>query len=50
MAGHSDQASTVLLWLPLVVAMVAQRYRLSLIPARPAEGEAAFTLRRRAPC
>jgi hypothetical protein len=46
MASHSDQASTVLLRLPLV-AMVAQRYRLSLVPARPAEVEAAVTLRRR---
>ena len=35
---------------PLVVAMVAQRYRLSLLPARPAEVEAAVTLRPRAPC
>jgi cytochrome P450 len=38
-----------LLQLPLVVAMVAQRYRLSLLPARPAEVEAAVTLRPRAP-
>jgi cytochrome P450 len=38
-----------LLQLPLVVAMVAQRYRLSLVPARPAEVEAAVTLRPRAP-
>ena len=38
-----------LLQLPLVVAMVAQRYRLSLVPARPAEVEAALTLRPRAP-
>jgi cytochrome P450 len=37
------------LQLPLVVAMVAQRYRLSLLPARPAEVEAAVTLRPRAP-
>jgi hypothetical protein len=49
MASHSDQASTVLLRLPLV-AMVAQRYRLSLLPACPAEVEAAVTLRHRAPC
>ena len=35
--------------LSLVVAMVAQRYRLSLLPARPAEVEAAVTLRPRAP-
>ena len=34
---------------PRVVAMVAQRYRLSLVPARPAEVEAAVTLRPRAP-
>ena len=39
-----------LLQLPLVVAMVAQRYRLSLLPARPAEVEAAVTLRPRARC
>jgi cytochrome P450 len=39
-----------LLQLPLVVAMVAQRYRLSLLPARPAEVEAAVALRPRAPC
>lgn len=38
-----------LLQLPLVVAMVAQRYRLSLLPARPAEVEAAVTLRPRRP-
>jgi cytochrome P450 len=38
-----------MLQLPLVVAMVAQRYRLSLLPARPAEVEAAVTLRPRAP-
>jgi len=38
-----------LLQLPLVVAMVAQRYRLSLLPSRPAEVEAAVTLRPRAP-
>jgi cytochrome P450 len=38
-----------LLQLPLVVAMVAQRYRLSLLPGRPAEVEAAVTLRPRAP-
>jgi cytochrome P450 len=38
-----------LLQLPLVVAMVAQRYRLSLLPARPAEVEAAVALRPRAP-
>jgi hypothetical protein len=50
MASHRDQASTVLLRLPLVVAIVTQRYRLSLVPARPAEVEAAVTLRRRAPC
>jgi cytochrome P450 len=37
------------LQLPLVVAMVAQRYRLSLLPSRPAEVEAAVTLRPRAP-
>jgi cytochrome P450 len=37
------------LQLPLVVAMVAQRYRLSLLPARPAAVEAAVTLRPRAP-
>ena len=49
-ASHSDQASTILLRLPLVVAMVAQRHRLSLVPARPAEVEAAVTLRPRAPC
>jgi hypothetical protein len=47
MASHSDQASTVPLRLPLVVAMVAQRYRFSLVPARPVEVEAAVTLRRR---
>jgi hypothetical protein len=29
--------------------MVAQRYRLSLLPARPAEVEAAVTLRPRSP-
>jgi cytochrome P450 len=40
-----------LLQLPLVVAMVAQRYRLSLLPSRPAEVEAAVTLRPpRPPC
>ena len=38
-----------LLQLPLVVAMVAQRYRLSLLPARPAKVEAAVTLRPRRP-
>src|SRR4029450_2614157 len=38
-----------LLQLPLVVAMVAQRYRLTLLPSRPAEVEAAVTLRPRAP-
>ena len=38
-----------LLQLPLVVAMVTQRYRLSLLPSRPAEVEAAVTLRPRAP-
>ena len=38
-----------MLQLPLVVAMVTQRYRLSLLPARPAEVEAAVTLRPRAP-
>jgi cytochrome P450 len=38
-----------LLQLPLVVAMVTQRYRLTLVPARPAEVEAAVTLRPRAP-
>jgi cytochrome P450 len=35
--------------LPLVVAMVSQRYRLSLLPARPAEIAVAVTLRPRAP-
>jgi hypothetical protein len=50
MASHSDQASTVLLRLPLVAAMVAERYRLSLVPAPPAGVEAAVTLRPRAPC
>jgi cytochrome P450 len=39
-----------LLQLPLVVAMVAQRYRLSLLPARPAEVEAAVALRPAPPC
>jgi len=38
-----------LLQLPLVVAMVAQRFRLTLLPARPAEVMAAVTLRPRAP-
>ena len=38
-----------MLQLPLVVAMVTQRYRLTLVPARPAEVEAAVTLRPRAP-
>jgi cytochrome P450 len=38
-----------MLQLPLVVAMVAQRYRLSLLPSRPAQVEAAVTLRPRAP-
>jgi cytochrome P450 len=38
-----------LLQLPLVVAMVAQRFRLTLLPARPAEVLAAVTLRPRAP-
>jgi cytochrome P450 len=38
-----------MLQLPLVVAMVAQRYRLTLLPGRPAEVEAAVTLRPRAP-
>ena len=38
-----------LLQLPLVVAMVAQRYRLTLLPSRPAEVEAAGTLRPRVP-
>jgi cytochrome P450 len=37
------------LQLPLVVAMVSQRYRLSLLPARPAEVGVAVTLRPRAP-
>jgi cytochrome P450 len=37
------------LQLPLVVAMVSQRYRLSLLPARPAEIGVAVTLRPRAP-
>jgi cytochrome P450 len=35
--------------LPLVVAMVSQRYRLSLLPARPAEVGVAVTLRPRVP-
>ena len=38
-----------MLQLPLVVAMVAQHHRLSLLPARPAEVEAAVTLRPRGP-
>jgi cytochrome P450 len=38
-----------MLQLPLVVAMVAQRYRLSLVPSRPAEVEAAVALRPRVP-
>jgi cytochrome P450 len=38
-----------LLQLPLVVAMVAQRFRLTLLPARPTEIMAAVTLRPRAP-
>jgi hypothetical protein len=38
------------LQLPLVVAMVAQRFRLTLLPARPAEVMAAVTLRPRASC
>jgi cytochrome P450 len=38
-----------LLQVPMVVAMVAQRYRLTLLPGRPAEVEAAVTLRPRAP-
>jgi cytochrome P450 len=37
------------LQLPLVVAMVSQRYRLSLLPARPAEVGVAVTLRPRVP-
>jgi cytochrome P450 len=37
------------LQLPLVVAMVSQRYRLSLLPSRPAEVGVAVTLRPRAP-
>jgi cytochrome P450 len=37
------------LQLPLVVAMVSQRYRLSLLPARPAEIGVAVTLRPRVP-
>jgi cytochrome P450 len=37
------------LQLPLVVAMVSQRYRLSLLPARPAEVGVAVTLRPRTP-
>jgi cytochrome P450 len=37
------------LQLPLVVAMVSQRYRLSLLPARPAEVAVAVTLRPRVP-
>jgi cytochrome P450 len=37
------------LQLPLVVAMIAQRFRPSPLPARPAEVEAAVTLRPRAP-
>jgi cytochrome P450 len=37
------------LQLPLVVAMVCQRYRLSLLPARPAEVAVAVTLRPRVP-
>jgi cytochrome P450 len=37
------------LQLPLVVAMVGQRYRLSLLPARPAEVGVAVTLRPRVP-
>jgi cytochrome P450 len=38
-----------LLQLPVVAALVAQRYRLSLVPARPPEVEAAVTPRPRAP-
>jgi cytochrome P450 len=37
------------LQLPLVVAMVSQRYRLSLLPARPAQVGVAVTLRPRTP-
>ena len=37
---HCDTVRFRVLQLPLVVAMVAQRYRLSLLPARPAEVEA----------
>jgi cytochrome P450 len=39
-----------LLQLPLVVAMVAQRFRLTLLPARPAKVLAAVTLRPAPPC
>ena len=39
----------VQLQLPLVVAMVSQRYRLRLLPSRPAEVGVAVTLRPRAP-